>query len=97
VNALKIDRSFVSDIPQDQDDASITAAVIVLCRRLGIEAIAEGVETLEQLEFLRQQGCDLGQGFLLSRPIPATEVIPWARAQQVVDTGCYWNAEAETA
>jgi diguanylate cyclase (GGDEF)-like protein/PAS domain S-box-containing protein len=92
VDALKIDRAFVSPLPQDQDAGSIAAAVIALCKRLGIEAIAEGVETPEQMEFLRQQGCELIQGFLLGVPLAATEVAAWAQAQQLVDAGCYWRA-----
>ena len=69
IDRLKIDKSFVQDVTADTDDAAIIAAIIALTRKLGLRTIAEGVETREQLEFLREQGCDEVQGFLLSRPL----------------------------
>ena len=73
IDRLKIDRSFVHDITEDRDDAAITSAIIALTRTLGIKSIAEGVETREQLEFLRAHGCDEVQGYLLSMPLPPEE------------------------
>jgi len=70
---LKIDKSFVAGIGRDAGDEELTRAVIALCQRLGIEAIAEGVETEAQLAFLRAEGCDFVQGFLLGRPAPAAQ------------------------
>jgi len=71
INTLKIDRSFVRDIPHDSDDVAITQAIIAMGDSLNMHLIAEGVETMEQLEFLRSNGCSRMQGFLFSRPLPA--------------------------
>ncbi len=74
LDKLKIDQSFVKDIPKDEDDMAITKAIIALGQSLNLKIIAEGVETQEQKEFLAQNGCDLIQGFFYSRPIPAHEI-----------------------
>jgi len=71
VNILKVDRSFVQDIEDDPDAAAICAAVIGLAHNLRLDVVAEGVETAEQLAWLRAAGCQIGQGFLLGRPAPA--------------------------
>jgi diguanylate cyclase (GGDEF)-like protein/PAS domain S-box-containing protein len=70
---LKIDRSFVMDIPRDTDDMTIVEAVVGLAHSLKLQVTAEGVETPEQLDFLRGLGCDNMQGFLVSRPVPSAE------------------------
>lgn len=74
VTLLKIDRAFVSDLPQDRDDAAIVHAIIAMADKLNMEVIAEGVETLEQLNFLKQAGCDMVQGYYLGRPAAAEEL-----------------------
>jgi EAL domain-containing protein (putative c-di-GMP-specific phosphodiesterase class I) len=69
VRRLKIDRSFVQDIPGDADDMAITGAIISLAQKLQMQVIAEGVETQAQVDFLRASGCDDIQGYFISRPV----------------------------
>ena len=69
IDSLKIDRSFVTDLPGNQDDASIAQAVITMAHALRLKVIAEGVETEAQLEFLAANGCDEMQGYYFSRPL----------------------------
>lgn len=79
VDIVKVDRSFVMDIPQDKDDMEITAAVIAMAHGLNYKVVAEGVETMEQLEFLNKKGCDYGQGYLFSRPLAQKELEDYCR------------------
>nr|WP_067294532.1 GGDEF domain-containing response regulator [Marinobacterium profundum] len=74
VDILKIDRAFIHDIDTDEDNAAITRAIIAMSERLHIKVVAEGVETRQQLDFLRNEGCDLVQGYYFHRPVPGKEL-----------------------
>ncbi|MGZ8629378.1 MAG: putative bifunctional diguanylate cyclase/phosphodiesterase [Actinomycetota bacterium] len=78
VDVLKIDRSFVSNVGADEQSASIVGAFLELARGLGMTTLAEGIETAEELGFLRERGCLLGQGYLFSKPVPPEEIIAFA-------------------
>ncbi|GAO22121.1 PAS/PAC sensor-containing diguanylate cyclase [Alicycliphilus sp. B1] len=71
---LKIDQSFVRDLDHDGNDRAIVSAIIRMAQALGMRTTAEGVETADQLAFLREQGCDEAQGYYFSRPLPAAEL-----------------------
>lgn len=79
VDELKIDRSFVTHLPGDSKDVAIVGAAIDLAHNLGLQVIAEGVETPAALAWLGQNGCEQAQGFLIARPMPAEEFPAWAR------------------
>lgn len=83
IHRLKLDRSFVKDIDSDTNDAAICSATIVLGHNLGLDLVAEGVETEAQRDYLHSIGCDLLQGFLYSKPLPASEVVAFVS---------HWNA-----
>ncbi|MGI9260417.1 MAG: EAL domain-containing protein, partial [Woeseiaceae bacterium] len=74
IDALKIDRSFVRDLPGNEKDAAVCQVIVTMAHLFGMKAVAEGVETEEQLDVLRKLGCDEFQGFLLCRPLPADDV-----------------------
>ena len=73
IDILKIDRSFIKNIPYDQNDVEITTTIISMGHSLGFKVLAEGVETQGQLNFLKEKGCDIYQGYLKSKPLPAKE------------------------
>ncbi|EJF68092.1 sensory box-containing diguanylate cyclase [Pseudomonas sp. Ag1] len=75
IDIIKIDRSFIHEIPDNQDDMEITSAVIAMAHNLKLKVVAEGIETAEQLAFLRRHRCDVGQGYLFDRPIPGAELM----------------------
>jgi EAL domain-containing protein (putative c-di-GMP-specific phosphodiesterase class I) len=82
VSEIKIDRSFVLGMTRDRDDDVIVRSTIDLGRNLGLHVVAEGVETEETWQRLSELGCELVQGFLLSRPVPAAELAAWLRARK---------------
>jgi EAL domain-containing protein (putative c-di-GMP-specific phosphodiesterase class I) len=74
LQALKIDRAFINDITENPEDAAIVRAILAMAHSLNLKAVAEGVESEEQLKFLQQAGCDEIQGFLISKPVTAHEI-----------------------
>ncbi len=83
ITSLKIDRSFVRDLTTAPDDRAIAAIIISLGHSLGLEVVAEGVETQEQRAILLEQGCNFAQGYLFSPPLPAAEFIEWVDRRSV--------------
>ena len=77
LDKLKIDRAFIKDTPQDQDDVSLVTAIIQMAHSLNLRTVAEGVETKAQWELLKHLGCDLIQGYYLSRPMSAEDALRW--------------------
>lgn len=79
LDKIKIDKSFVQDLLEDEDDATIVRAIIQLGKSLGMQVIAEGVETVEQEAYIMAQGCNEGQGYLYSKPLPARELTAYLK------------------
>ena len=77
IDRLKIDRSFIRDIPADANDVALVEAIVGMSHTLGLQIVAEGVETEDQLALLQKLGCEFGQGYLFSRPLPADELALW--------------------
>ena len=82
LNTLKIDRSFVMGLPESREDCAITRSIVDLATTLGFQTVAEGVETREQLDFLRGIGCTMIQGFLLAPPLPEEQFLALLKVQQ---------------
>jgi EAL domain-containing protein (putative c-di-GMP-specific phosphodiesterase class I) len=74
LEALKVDRSFVADLTNGRQHSAICGAIVAMGRELGLRVVAEGVETIEQLQMLREQGCTLAQGYLIARPATAADM-----------------------
>jgi len=73
IDTLKVDRSFIRELPSDSEDKAIAEAIIAMGKTLSLTVVAEGVETREQQEFLRERACDQMQGFFFSKPVPAAD------------------------
>jgi EAL domain-containing protein (putative c-di-GMP-specific phosphodiesterase class I) len=100
IDSLKIDQSFVRQIGRATDDAAIVTAVISMARSLKLRAVAEGVETLAELRFLKTHECDEAQGYYFSRPVPAALFVNLLRAgvsDEARGVLCGINSESETA
>ena len=86
LDKIKIDKSFVQDLLEDEDDATIVRAIIQLGKSLGMQVIAEGVETVEQEAYIIAQGCNEGQGYLYSKPLPARELTAYLKQARRLNT-----------
>jgi EAL domain-containing protein (putative c-di-GMP-specific phosphodiesterase class I) len=73
IDCLKIDKSFVSNIETDINDAAIVSSIVALAKSMDLRVVAEGIENTNQLRYLQKIGCDEAQGFLLARPMPAED------------------------
>jgi diguanylate cyclase (GGDEF)-like protein/PAS domain S-box-containing protein len=81
LDTIKIDKSFVTDLPGDLHDAEVSKAIIALSKSLGYQVVAEGIETVEQEEFLRHHNCDIGQGFYFARPMESADFISFVKGK----------------
>ena len=79
LDVLKVDRTFVKDLPEDENDRAIVAAIIAMAHELKLKVVAEGIESLEQEDFLKRHGCEMGQGYLYSKAIPSGKFIEMLR------------------
>jgi EAL domain-containing protein (putative c-di-GMP-specific phosphodiesterase class I) len=84
VNELKIDRSFIEDIDSEAENRSITTAIIALARELGLKTVAEGIETDAQHQMVKALGCNIGQGYLYTRPLLADQFTEWYLARDPI-------------
>jgi EAL domain-containing protein (putative c-di-GMP-specific phosphodiesterase class I) len=91
VHAIKIDRTFMQYVPESQQAATLASTIIHMAHALDKQVIAEGVETLEQLDFLREHGCDIAQGYVLARPGTVLEVTDLLAARKPAEA---WQQRA---
>ncbi len=83
IDSIKIDKSFIRDLEKDPDDRVITATIVAMAHGLGLQAIAEGVETTQQLKFLHEMGCDAAQGYFLSYPLNEAKIMDFLRSRTI--------------
>ena len=88
IDYLKIDKSFIDDIASDESHMALSEAIVVMAHKLGLKVVAEGIEQQEQCELLNRAGCDYGQGYLFSRPLPAEEFEQLIRQQREGKSAC---------
>lgn len=86
IDSVKIDKSFIDGLPQDKNDAAITTAILAMSSRLGLNVIAEGIETKEQSDFLASHGCRYMQGYLFGRPMPFCELLKLPSTKEIVSS-----------
>ncbi len=79
LDTIKIDRSFITELPYDMHDVEVCKAIIALSKSLGYQVVAEGIENIEQERFLKENGCDVGQGYYFARPMPEKELVAFLR------------------
>jgi len=82
LDTIKIDKSFIEDLPHDAHDAEVSKAIIALSKSLGYQVVAEGIETADQEAFLKEHGCDIGQGFYFAKPMSSEEFIAFSKANK---------------
>jgi diguanylate cyclase len=87
VDEVKIDKSFVLNMQEDENDAVIVRSIIDLARNLGLRVVAEGVETMATWSALRDMGCDIAQGYVISRPLPADQLGAWLESMTPLPVG----------
>jgi len=80
IDCVKIDRAFIKDTPENSDDVAIARTIVAMAKSLGLATVAEGVETVEQLEMLKTMGCDQIQGYFFSQSLPADDFLAFYRA-----------------
>jgi EAL domain-containing protein (putative c-di-GMP-specific phosphodiesterase class I) len=93
VDILKIDKAFVDDVTRSDNDAALARTIIALGDMLSLRTVAEGVEDARQHALLRELGCELGQGYLFAKPLPADELVALMRSVQNGDATSAQNAE----
>jgi len=81
LDTIKIDKSFIDDVPSSTHDIVVTKAIIALSKNLGYQVVAEGIETQEQEEFLKENGCDIGQGYYFAKPMSEDGLIEFLKSK----------------